>query len=244
MEKKEKSSKRSAKLIVVLIALLLIACSLLGFTLARYITEGDPGTAGVGIAKWDVKDNSASTGQFTFEKLSPYQGENGADMYTPRTNTITTEDPILSITNSSDVDAKVTLVVNTEAFAYDFDDALIDFATLSNRDNGQENCYAPWQETFNQIFTVTFTVKMGGETIDATTNVEEGTNTYVVTIPANTGEAQALEVTAAVTWTSDTQDAGGTTADLRDTWIGEHVGSVRWNYTWTAEQASQLPSNP
>ena len=39
MEKKEKNSKRSAKLIVVLIALLLIACSLLGFTLAASISH-------------------------------------------------------------------------------------------------------------------------------------------------------------------------------------------------------------
>lgn len=241
MENK-KNSKKTVKLLVVLIALLLIACSLLGFTLARYITEGDPGTAGVGIAKWDVKDNSASTGQFTFEKLSPYQGENGTGADTPRTNTITTEDPILSITNSSDVAAKVTLVVNTEAFAYDFNGDWINFDALGNRGDGEENSYAPWQETFNQIFTVTFTVKMGEQTFDATTDVAAGTNTYVVTIPAKTGDAQALEVTAAVTWTSDTKDAGGSLADLRDTWIGEHVGSVRWNYTWTAEQASQLPT--
>ena len=53
MENK-KNSKKTVKLLVVLIALLLIACSILGITLARYVTQGDPGTAGVNIAEWNI----------------------------------------------------------------------------------------------------------------------------------------------------------------------------------------------
>ena len=45
MEKK-KESRRSAKLIVVLMALLLVACSLLGVTLARYVTTKDESQGG------------------------------------------------------------------------------------------------------------------------------------------------------------------------------------------------------
>lgn len=244
MEKKEKNSKKTVKLLVVLIALLLIACSILGITLARYVTQGDPGTAGVGIAKWDVKDTSASTGQFTFEKLSPYKGEVGTDSNTPRSHSITTDNPILSITNSSDVDALVTLVIDSEAFAYDEDGNVIDFTTMVNRGNGQENCYAPWQDTFNEIFTITFTVKLGDQTLDAWTTQGSDLMTYSVNIPAlvDGNAPKAVEVTATVTWTTDTNDAGGAAADLRDTWIGEHVASVRWGYSWTAEQNSQVPT--
>ena len=242
MENK-KNSKKTVKLLVVLIALLLIACSILGITLARYVTQGDPGTAGVGIANWDVKDTSASTGQFTFEKLSPYKGEVGTDSNTPRSHSITTEGPILSITNSSDVDALVTLVIDSEAFAYDEGGNMIDFTTLDNRGDGQENRYAPSQDTFNDIFTITFTVKVGDQTLNAWTTQGSDLMTYSVNIPALTdgNEPEAVEVTATVTWTTDTYDAGGADADLRDTWIGEHVASVRWGYSWTAEQNSQLP---
>lgn len=243
MENK-KNSKKTVKLLVVLIALLLIACSILGITLARYVTQGDPGTAGVGIANWDVKDTSASTGQFTFEKLSPYQGKTGMDETTPRSHSITTEAPILSITNSSDVDALVTLVIDPEAFAYDEGGNVIDFTTLENRGNGEENCYAPWQDTFNEIFKITFTVKLGDKTLDAWTTQGSDLMTYSVNIPApaDGNDPEAVEVTATVTWTTDTADAGGAAADLRDTWIGEHVASVRWGYSWTAEQNSQIPT--
>lgn len=238
MENK-KNSKKTVKLLVVLIALLLIACSILGITLARYVTQGDPGTAGVGIAKWDVRDTSASTGQFTFEKLSPYKGEVGTDSNTPRSHSITTDNPILSITNSSDVDALVRLEIDSEAFAYNADGNVIDFTTMVNRGDGQENCYAPWQDTFNEIFTIKFKV-----TVDGVEHIPNMAGVYEVNIPAlvDGNAPKAVEVTATVTWTTDTEDAGGAAADLRDTWIGEHVASVRWKYSWTAEQNSQVPT--
>ena len=111
MEKKEKNSKRSAKLIVVLIALLLIACSLLGFTLARYITEERDGQGGVNIAQWNIYDDSENAGTDTVRAmLSPkkdvYDGSN------PRENTVALADSKgFRITNESDVDAVVTLTI-------------------------------------------------------------------------------------------------------------------------------------
>ena len=265
MEKKEKSSKRSAKLIVVLIALLLIACSLLGFTLARYITEERDGQGGVNIAQWDIEwtdtlTTAGGTGA-TLAMISPaMEGYNN----TPRTHAITDGDSkALIITNKSDVKAIVTLEITNTLNFYsnsEKDEATGLPETVTKPTTGDE-----WNGVeLSQIITATkpddaadgelalVTVYQADGTAKTDTipkTTQDNVTTYTITLDVG----ERLEVTiGAITWTSDLasddtsgsggQDNRGPYGDARDTWIGENVGSVGFAYTWKAEQASEVPT--
>ena len=263
MEKKEKNSKRSAKLLVVLIALLLIACSLLGFTLARYITEERDGQGGVNIAQWNIYDDSENAGEGSVRAmLSPnkdvYNGTN------PRNNTVALADSkVFRITNDSDVDAIVTLTI-TNGLKYYKNDGSGNEATTPT---GSAETNPEWQSvTLSQIIHPelgegenasnydSFRVKVykadGSEdTTDYTDQdqVDDTTVTYKITLDANGGYLEVL--IGQITWTSDLQgetwtdeDNSVMPGDLRDTWIGENVGSVGFAYSWSAVQGSQVPT--
>ena len=258
MEKKEKSSKRSAKLIVVLIALLLIACSLLGFTLARYVTQGNEGTGGADIAQWNIYDDDdedAPSGEGSVRAmLSPkkdvYDGTN------PRKNTVALADSKgFRITNESDVDAVVTLTI-TNGLTYYKNNGSGEEATTPT---GSADTNPEWQNvTLSQIIhpetddTSTFRVKVykadGSEDTTVYTDQDQvaTTVTYEITLDANGGYLEVL--IGQITWTTDLQNETWTDednsvmpGDLRDTWIGENVGSVGFAYSWSAVQGSQLP---
>lgn len=254
----EKNSKRSAKLIVVLIALLLIACSLLGFTLARYITEERDGQGGVNIAQWNIYDDSENAGADTVRAmLSPkkdvYDGTN------PRKNTVALEDSKgFRITNESDVDAVVTLTI-TNGLKYYKNNGSGEEATTPT---GSADTNPEWQNvTLSQIIhpetddTSTFSVKVykADSSEDNTPytdqDQEDTTVTYEITLEANGGYLEVL--IGEITWTTDLQDEawldednGVMPGDLRDTWIGENVGSVGFAYSWSAVQGSEIPTNP
>ena len=274
MEKKEKNSKRSAKLIVVLIALLLIACSLLGFTLARYYTQGDDSQGGVNIAQWDIDVDDATTegaGTVT-AMLSPNMREYDN---TIRTRVVSAANATaLVITNNSDVKATVTITI-TDGLKYYSNTAGGDGAYPEiDPDTGIPQ-YAAGDPATNpewQSVDLDDIIKFGsgtgsgisvtygtagaadGTTVNGTagSDTDAGKTIYTETLEANGGW---MKVTLAeITWTSDfdsDDDSGaqmGEYGDLRDTWIGENVGSVGFAYTWKAEQASELPdggtSNP
>ena len=268
MEKKEKSSKRSAKLIVVLIALLLIACSLLGFTLARYITEERDGQGGVNIAQWDIGVEDATTGGAgtVTAMLSPAMDEynNTEHATNGRTHTVAAEGSRgLVITNNSDVDATVTITI-TDGLKYYSNTAGQDGAYPEiDPDTGIPQ-YAAGNPATNpewQSVDLDDIIKFGSGTgsgisvtygtagaADGTTvkgtagsGTDAGKTIYTETIEANGGW---MKVTLAeITWTSDFESdtTKGEYGDARDTWIGENVGSVGFAYTWKAEQASELP---
>lgn len=270
----EKNSKRSAKLIVVLIALLLIACSLLGFTLARYYTQGDDSQGGVNIAQWDIDVDDATTegaGTVT-AMLSPNMREYDN---TIRTRVVSAANATaLVITNNSDVKATVTITI-TDGLKYYSNTAGGDGAYPEiDPDTGIPQ-YAAGNPATNpewQSVDLDDIIKFGSGTgsgisvtygtagaADGTTvkgtagsGTDAGKTIYTETLEANGGW---MKVTLAeITWTSDfdsDDDSGaqmGEYGDLRDTWIGENVGSVGFAYTWKAEQASELPdggtSNP
>ena len=265
MEKKEKNSKRSAKLIVVLIALLLIACSLLGFTLARYITEERDGQGGVNIAQWDIDwTDTLTTAEGTgaaLAMISPAMEEYDS---TNRTHAITDGDSkALIITNKSDVKAIVTLKITNKLNFY------------SNSEKDEETglpetvtkpTSAEWTNVeLSQIITaakptgaedgelalVKVYTKDGTEKKDSglTKDTQGNVTTYKITLDVG----EKLEVTIGViTWTTDLDsddssgsggdDNRGTYGDARDTWIGENVGSVGFAYSWSAVQGSQVPT--
>lgn len=260
MEKKEKNSKRSAKLIVVLIALLLIACSLLGFTLARYITEERDGQGGVNIAQWDIDVDDATTegaGTVT-AMISPAMAEysNTEHATNGRTHTVAAEGSRgLVITNNSDVKAIVTITITNGLKYYKNDGSGKEATTPTG--SADEN--PEWQSvTLSQIIhpqtgdASTFSVKVynaaGVAQTDptGTPNQEEGNVTYEIPLEAKGGKLEVLigEIIWETDLTSDTGENRGNYGDLRDTWIGENVGSVGFAYSWSAVQGSEIPTNP
>ena len=265
----EKNSKRSAKLIVVLIALLLIACSLLGFTLARYITEERDGQGGVNIAQWDIEwtdtlttaEGEGAAVAMISPAMEEYKSETGN-----RTHAITNGDSkALIITNKSDVKAIVTLkITNT-----------LNFYSNSEKDEATglpetvtKPTSAEWTNVeLSQIITaakptgaedgelalVKVYTKDGTEKKNSGLTKETQDNVTTYTITLDVGEK--LEVTIGViTWTTDLDsddssgsggdDNRGTYGDARDTWIGENVGSVGFAYSWSAVQGSEIPDTP
>ena len=260
MEKKEKSSKRSAKLIVVLIALLLIACSLLGFTLARYFTERTDGQGGVNIAYWNIADDGqlAGTGDVR-ATLSPNKEErDSADEF--RTRTVSAEGATaLVITNNSAVEAKVTLTISSGLVFYNIPEEGQQATEVDNvpTDGAWEGVKLSQiigftgSETAGSGITVTYG-EAGSETgTTADTTTSSGNVIFTATLSEDGGWMKVA--LGQITWTSDFTDdkkvtSDGYTAednvwegDLRDTWIGENVGSVGFAYSWIAEQASQVP---
>lgn len=268
----EKNSKRSAKLIVVLIALLLIACSLLGFTLARYITEERDGQGGVNIAQWDIEwtdtlTTAGGTGA-TLAMISPAMAEYSKteDDTNGRTHAITGGDSkALIITNKSDVKAIVTLkITNTLNFYSNSEmgeDGLpetVTEPTTGDEWNGVKlsqiiTAAKPTGAADGELALVTVYQADGTaktDTIPKTT--QDNVTTYTITLDVG----EKLEVTIGkITWTTDFTDDKQVTSDgyttednvwegdLRDTWIGENVGSVGFAYSWSAVQGSQVPTS-
>lgn len=255
MEKK-KESRRSAKLIVVLVALLLVACSLLGVTLARYVTTKDESQGGVNIAYWNIADDGDLNGTGDVRAtLSPNMvAYTGAI----RTRKVTADGATaLVITNNSAVKAAVTLKITN---------GLVFYSNTAG-ENGAcpeiENGPAGNPEWTSVALSDVISFDGTGSGISVTygtgdaagtkaseaagTGVDEGKTIYKATLEANGGWMKVS--LGSITWTSDFSGENGVNGDLRDTWIGQNVGSVGFAYSWEAVQASELPetggnSNP
>ena len=272
MENK-RNSKKTVKLLVVLIALLLIACSILGITLARYVTQGNEGTGGADIAQWNIYDDDdedAPSGEGSVRAmLSPKKDAHSEDN-TPRTHQVTSDGSAgFRITNDSDVDATVTLTISNGLSFYrntaDEDGtypvvtntptenewAGVDLADIIHPELGEGSDLANYSGFTVNVY------KKGGTKDEKSypdTDDDDTTVTYEITLDANGGYLEVL--IGQITWTTDlTNDtqvtSDGYTAednvwegDLRDTWIGENVGSVGFAYSWSAVQGSQIPTNP
>lgn len=267
MENK-KNSKKTVKLLVVLIALLLIACSLLGFTLARYITEERDGQGGVNIAQWNIYDDSENAGEGSVRAmLSPKKDAHSGDN-TPRTHQVTSDGSAgFRITNDSDVDATVTLTISNGLSFYRNvanDDGTYPVVTNTPTENEWADVdlidiiHPELGEGENASNYDSFSVKVykADDSEDTTVYTDQDqvatTVTYKITLDANGGYLEVL--IGQITWTTDLTDdkqvkSDGYTeednvweGDLRDTWIGENVGSVGFAYSWSAVQGSQVPT--
>ena len=223
-----KKKNIASKLVLVLFVLTLISCCLLGSTFARYVSGGSA-SASIGIAKWDVDVNTSVTSTVTFDKLSPSmvdKVESGN-----RTNS-TGLVKVAEITNSGEVDATVTITVGD-----------IDFGSI-----GFGNGYV-WKDTFvdgdgpsEEQVKALFSIDLYYTTTDA------GAKDNGITSGNAIGTALAKEngkfyIWAEVTWTSTDQQNGGTVfGDKVDTWVGENIGTISYSLSYTAVQASELPT--
>lgn len=211
----------ASKLFLLVLVMTLISCCFLGSTFARY-TSGASGTGTLSVAKWNIVfDDAAGTDtslDVTFDKLSPSK-----EAYTGTKRTHSTAVvPVATIKNTGDVDALVTLEVAatptlTCGAAY---------GTGVTTGNG-----APTEEECKKVFTIAlYSDEDGANPITGDQNIVAVNGT--------------LDIYAKVTWTSDVGGLTGENADIRDTWIGEHVSAVTWTLECTAVQNSERPATP
>lgn len=216
-----------SKLFFSVVMLTLISCCFLGSTFARY-TSGRSGTATIQVAKWDVK-NTTETTTATFSKLSPsmedYYTTNGDYAAgTPRTHS-TGKVLVATIENKGDVDALVTFTFGTETLTCG-----------AAYGQGVATDGIPTQDEVKEVFDIK--LWYGKEKGEANATKEMTSGETEVNVPATDG---VIYVYAEVIWTSDIGEITGTTADKRDTWIGQYVESVTYTISYTAVQNTELP---
>ena len=235
----EKSDKKRilTRVLIVIAALTLLSCCFLGSTFARYVTNAS-GSGTVSIAKWDVNFTDSGTSAISFGKLSPLNAAwNGT---TARVNPIDIEDnaAALTITNKSEVDAAVTISITAPTFNYHSGKGTI----------GESG--APSMEQALKVISFQYALDTSSTAYGSLSwnSVAETGSSVKVTLNATTGTATTAKLYLRVVWTSlDTKELYGTgasaeNADNLDTWFGENVASVTANLTYSAVQASELPT--
>lgn len=207
----KQKTRIASKLFAALVVLTLISCCFLGTTMARYTTS-DSGVASVDVALWNIEFTGDATDEstFSFGDLSPAMEK--YDGSTARTHS-TNPELIVSITNNSDVSAKVKVSQADPYFGF----------------QGNAGAY---ENALDDIFTISY--------YRAYTSETENTP-YALDTEVTLAKGQTLDIYAVVTWNSDVGGVTGDAADARDTFIGENITSVNWSLVYSAVQASELP---
>lgn len=252
-EQKKSTSKVVVRSALILLLLTLISGCFLGSTFARYVSKGE-GDLSAGVAEWKITETVTAGEGGTLTALS---------LFTPNmTEYSSAESPrsckvenltLITIKNDGDVAAYVSVSVGSDV-TLNNGTGEIDLTSLTNKNAGETNEYAPTKDESNLIFTLTTTLTYGqasGNNAESPAGGEQESGEYdnmYLLYPGDT-----LTVTGTVTWTTDIQGdptdqisgfPNGVTvvkADMRDTWIGENVTSIGWDYTWYAIQAEELP---
>lgn len=193
----------------------------------------------MGVAKWSVSFEGVGTSAISFGELSPSKDVwNGT---AARQNTIDIKDnaPALTITNNSEVDADVTVKIAAPTFNYHNGKGTI----------GETG--APSMGQALKVISFQYALDKKGSAEYSTldwVSVDENGATISVPLKATTGTATTAKLYLRVVWTSlDIEElygpgASAENADNLDTWFGENVDTVTANLTYSAVQASKLPT--
>lgn len=262
-EQKKSTSKVIVRSALILLLLTLISGCFLGSTFARYVSKGE-GDLSAGVAEWKITETNsgADTAAVKLENFSP----NMAEFESGKVRKREMNDVLLfSLKNDGDVQANVYLTLGDET---DNADGATTTPTVKaygyvtgtdevNKDDviafgDSEPDYKPTKTEFAQIITMTPDIRTGtalDNAQTATTSTDTDSKTYYALAPG-----QTLYVLVDVAWTTDLTGDNTTAitdgypsemniveADLRDTWIGENVAAVGWEYSWVALQGSELP---
>ena len=211
-----------SKLLLLVALMTIVSCCFLGSTFARYISTGT-GTATIPVAKWSIKVGDTGSGAAQFAKLSPLAApyEEG----TVRANT-SGKIFVAYMSNGGDVDALVEFTMGEVNVTSD-----APFGTQGVATDG-----IPTEDEVKEVFSVKFYYATTNDAAAATEIPAGG-----VTLNAAGGKTTKIFIFAEATWTSDTKTITGNQADLRDTYIGEHIANVVCSYTWEAVQSTDLP---
>ena len=210
-----------SKLLLLVALMTIVSCCFLGSTFARYISTGT-GTATIQVAKWAIKVGDTGSGAAKFDKLSPL-----AAPYEEGTVRANTSGKILVayMSNDGDVDALVKFTVGE-----------VNVTSDAAYGKGVATGGIPTEDEVKEVFSVKFYYATTNDAAAATEIPAGG-----VTLNAAGGTTTKIFIFAEATWTSDTETITGNNADLRDTYIGEHIANVVYNYTWEAVQSTDLP---
>ena len=228
----EKKKRILPRLFAALVILTLVSCCFIGSTFARY-TSSSTGSATVEVAKWSITAEGNGVGETTanFDKLSPSQGVyGGGDSYVAGSVRTNTTDKLLVATISYTLDVKATLTLTTDATP-----TVSRNAAYGSGVTAEGN--VPTEEEVQDVFSI----KLYTNTSDAPKSATEYEGALTLNENATEGATGTIYVYAEVTWTSDDETIFGANADIRDTWIGKYVTSVKYDITYTAVQASELP---
>ncbi len=209
-----------SKLLLLVALMTLVSCCFLGSTFARYISTGT-GTATIPVAKWSIKVGDTGSGAAQFAKLSPlaapYEGTVRAN---PSGKIL-----VASMSNGGDVDALVEFTMGE-----------VNVTSDAAYGKGVATGGIPTEDEVKEVFSVKFYYATTNDAAAATEIPAGG-----VTLNAAGGTTTKIFIFAEATWTSDTETIAGENADLRDTYIGEHIANVVCSYTWKAVQSTDLP---
>lgn len=256
----KQKTRIASKLFAALVVLTLISCCFLGTTFARY-TSTSSGAAQISVAEWDIGITGNATGNATadFGKLSPSQ-TGYADLKDNETDTShsTAYTLVAKIVNNSEVAANVTVSANAtptlttatvEGTAVSFDETGYSYGTEGQANtvvgNGASQSQA--EALFSIVLYYSYS-ETSSSTDSGATKIESNT---VIALGDKEKTNNTAYIYAIVTWTTD-YDANvaanelnnGALQDAIDTWVGENVTNVKWALSYTAVQASELPSKP
>lgn len=228
-----KKKNIASKLVLVLFVLTLISCCLLGSTFARYVSSGSA-SASIGIAKWDVSGLSDSMG-ISVTKISPDDEEKGThNAEDPRTHMAKPAKAIATITNNSDVSAKVTVTLSGLSFKKGED--AVTFGTAGWATDSKPS-QAEMMNTVQLQFGTSANAQTQPTTWSTVDNKETSFTVYSDTLGIGSTNATQIAIWFRVVWVS--QD-GKNYADELDTWIGQNVETISATLSFSAVQASEL----
>lgn len=210
-----------SKLLLLVALMTLVSCCFLGSTFARYISTGT-GTATIQVAKWAINVGDTGSGAAKFDKLSPSMDPYDGSVRTNPSGKIL----VASMSNGGDVDALVKFTVGE-----------VNVASDAAYGKGVATDGIPTADEVKAVFSVKFYYALTNSAAAATNEITDDG----VTLNAAGGQTTAIYIYAEATWTSDTETITGDDADLRDTYIGQYVANVVYNYTWEAVQATERP---
>lgn len=205
-----------SKLFIALVALTLISCCFLGSTMARY-TSTNSGKASTSVAEWNISatwsdENTQQSDDVVVDFGMLSPSSTADDTGSNDTGIIL----VATITNASDVKASVSLT-SDEAVTFTYREP-----EPADKDANETNAKACFKIELFASTTKTDSVEISDTDDKYTAPVELNENDGV------------LYVYARVTWT--------TSSNTLDTWIGINVASLSWQITYTAVQASELPT--
>ena len=224
-----------SKVVLVLVVLTLISGCFVGTTLARYASQGS-GSATTSVANWRVSitgDAVSDSASMAFSDLSPSDEEWSSGVTRKHS---TGKKLVATIVNAGEVDATVTVSVDTA------EDNVKVYGLGSESNDASADVVSSWGDYDKATVLGLFTVSLYYGT---TTGADNATNTITSGKALTTlGKGNTYYIYAEVTWTTaDSGEDDGTAGDALDTWVGNNVGSIVYNLSYTAVQASEVPAD-
>lgn len=232
----EKSDKKRilTRVLIVIAALTLLSCCFLGSTFAKYVTNAD-GSAQVNVAKWDLRMTANGSTEVVVggddARLSPDVADFAdGDRIHKHAGALA-----MTITNNGEVAADVDVTFSVKGYQDTNGSWFANWST-SGIKNG-EGVPSETEATTTLKIQVAVTTSLTLPAADASDWKDYGT----VSVNNVAAKGGVVYVYIRAVW--DTMDdLGEATSDKIDTWLGENISAVVADISYSAVQASELPT--